>query len=556
MRTEPCEPASNRLHMRRLAAFSVALLLGLPAARSEAGDVTLARRLRVLPVPSEILLVCHRAQAKGSFRVMCPARLPRASVGYPSQPPNPLTARVLSDRGTLVGIEMGYGAPYPRGQRRNHPGRFLHLAILRGDVEVAAAPKGSTPLGTKRVGGRRGRLFQAPPYSNSRWGLYHGNHLIFRWRERGFPYTLSLHSWRRDEALQLLKKVINGLRPANALPSPRQPAPAPGLLRINFGEDLSTFAVNRDMLWVAEYYAGVHRVDPERGEIIGTPIRVQRFPNDIAASEESVWVVGAKKSVDRIDVAGRNDRTSVPVDASASAVAVGERYVWVASYDGGTLTRIDPLTNQVAGRPIRVGGRPNGVALSHGALWVTDFAGGRVLRVDESTGETVAEIPAGSGLSGIATTAEAIWVTDWDRDELLRIDPFENRVVARIGVGPAPAGVAAQDSSVWVTDYWDGTVRRIDAETNEVTTRIWGLEHPSQIGTSPGRLVVLDVGSRSILVIPVRESSGPTGDESRPGWLLIAILGGGFGAFAAVLVAGWRKKRRPRPIERATHHPL
>jgi virginiamycin B lyase len=154
----------------------------------------------------------------------------------------------------------------------------------------------------------------------------------------------------------------------------------------------------------------------------------------------------------------------------------------VASYNDGSLTRIDPRTNRVVGRPIPVGGGPNNVAFSHGAVWVTDFDGGRILRVEESTGRTVAKIPAGSGLSGIATTSEAIWVTDWDRDELLRVDPSTNLVVARISMGPAPAGVAAREGSVWVTDYWDGTVRRIDAETNEVTDRIggWNIQHRSR----------------------------------------------------------------------------
>jgi YVTN family beta-propeller protein len=122
-------------------------------------------------------------------------------------------------------------------------------------------------------------------------------------------------------------------------------------------------------------------------------------------------------------------------------------------------------------------------------------------------------------------------------------------------MGPAPAGVAAQGSSVWVTDYWDGTVRRIDAETNDVTNRIWGLEHPSQIVTSPDRVLVLDVGSGSIVVIPIRKTIGRTGDEIRPGWLLMAVLGLGLGAFAVLLFGRWRQRRSAYPIERPTDHP-
>jgi YVTN family beta-propeller protein len=440
---------------------------------------------------------------------------------------------------------MGYGAPYPRNVWRNHPGRFLHLAILRGDVAVAAPPEGSTPLGNERLAGKEGELFQAPPFSESRWGLYHGNHLIFRSRQNGSPYTISLHSWRRNQASRLLEKLIEGLRPATGLPVPHEPVPAPGLSRARFGEDLSAFAINGDTLWVAEYYVGVHRFDPDQGEIVGGPIRVKRFPNALAASEKAVWVIGATRSVDRIDVTEGQVRASIPLRGSPSAVAVGERYVWVASHDDGSLVRIDPRTNRVVGRPILVGGGPSRIAVSDEALWVTDFDGGRILRVDESTGRTVAEIPAGRGLSDIATSPKAIWVTNWDRDELLRVDPAANRVVARIPVGPAPAGVASDGSSVWVTDYWDGTVRHIDAATNKVTERIWGMEHPISVAAGPDRLVVLDVGAGSIVLIPLRRPAEQQGNAGPFRWVLVAGLV--VGALAVLVIVGRRRRRRGAP---------
>jgi YVTN family beta-propeller protein len=529
--------------MRRVAVLFVILLLALTSGETESGVAGLAPGVRMFPVPTQVLTVCHRAQAKASFRVLCPARLPHASVGYPSSPPNPLTARVLRDRGTLVGIEFGYGAPYPRGQARNHPGRFLHLAVLRGDVPVAAPPRGSTPLGDTILAGREGKLFQAPQYSASRWGAYHGNHLIFTWREKGSAYTISLHSWRRHEALQLLGKVIDSLRPAIALPSPQRPAPLPGVSQIRVGDPsgicLTCLAVNGGVIWAAEYYVGVHRVDLERGEIIGKPIDVKRFPSDIAATEEDVWVVGATQRVDRIDAGRGQVRATIPVGPSPSAIAVGDRYVWVASYADGSLTRIDARTNHEVGRPIRIGGGPNNVAFSDGAIWVTDFDGRRILRVDESTGETIAAIRGGGGLSSIATTREAIWVTDWDRNELMRIDPGTNRVIARIPMGPAPAGVAAHGTSVWVTDYWDGTVTRVDSETNKVMARIQGMKHPTQVAVSRGRVLVLDAASGSLVQIPIPEAIGRIGDERGYGWLLVVAAALAFAAFVV-----WRQRRR------------
>ena len=51
------------------------------------------------------------------------------------------------------------------------------------------------------------------------------------------------------------------------------------------------------------------------------------------------------------------------------AVAVGEGSVWVVNAKDGTVSRIDPRTNDVAA-PIRVGGSPRDVAVGSGRIWV------------------------------------------------------------------------------------------------------------------------------------------------------------------------------------------
>ncbi len=50
--------------------------------------------------------------------------------------------------------------------------------------------------------------------------------------------------------------------------------------------------------------------------------------------------------------------------------------MWVSNEFGGTLTRIDPRTNQVAQR-INVGNRPQGVAVAGGDLLVAVRHSGR-----------------------------------------------------------------------------------------------------------------------------------------------------------------------------------
>ncbi len=511
------------------------LMLALPGDPARGADDAPNRGVPVFPVPPEVLRVCHRAQGSTSFRVLCPAGLPRASVGYPGQPPNRVTAGILDDKRRFYGVEFAYGAPYESRQWRNHPRRFLHLAIIRAGTSLADPPKGSTRLGERRIAGRKGRLFHAPPYSKG--GGYHGNHLMFTWHEGKAAYTISLHSWRRAEALQLLEEVISGLRPPRTMPIPERRGPARVTSRIRIGSQPSALAVGGDSLWVARYVpAGkVVRLNLQRANPVGRAIRVGSYPyRGMAADDEAVWIVAQNDSVTRIDArTGQVIQKAIAVGETPFAIAIGARYVWVANYDDGTLTRVDPRTNEVAGDPIEVDGRPNGLAFLHGSIWVTDFDRGRLVRVDESLGKVVAEIPLGSGPSAIAVTWDGVWVSDFDRDEVIRVDPSTNEVVAEIAVGPAPSAVAASEDSVWVTDYWDGTVLRIDTETNEVGERMWIGGKPWQMVASQEDVWVLDQ-SGPITRIPLQPRD-ENGGKSWLGWLVaVAVAIAAFGSLLLI----------------------
>jgi YVTN family beta-propeller protein len=457
--------------------------------------------MRLLPVPDEVLRVCHRVQAKGSFPVLCPTRLPRASVGSPGQPPNALTALPIGERSRIEGVEFAYGAPYENQQWKNIPTRFLHLAVLDG-TSALAGPEGSWErLGQTTLGGRRGELYQAPPYPE---GGYHGNHLIFIWLEGHQRYAVSLHSWGSREALGLLGAIVSGLRPASALRNPPAPAPAVSLERV--GREASDLAIGEGSVWVARYLlrGRVVRLDWDTGAVNRNPIPVGRYPyRGIAVDGDSVWVANTDgDSLSRIDsLTGRVVTRRIPVGESPWAIGVGERYVWVANNEDGTLSRVDPVTGREVMPRLPVGGGPNGLALADGSVWVTDFEGGEVVRLNEDTGEIIARISAGSGLSDVGATDSAVWVTDFAADQLLRIDPMTNRIVARTPVGPAPSSLAVAAGSVWVSDYWDGMVRQIDQETGQERDRVLVGGNLRQLAAEGSRVWVLD-SSGSVAKIP------------------------------------------------------
>ena len=151
-----------------------------------------------------------------------------------------------------------------------------------------------------------------------------------------------------------------------------------------------------------------------------TPITVGQGPSAIAYGEGSAWVVNATDgTLQRIDAnleavgsdrdrwcasgggarrrLGVGDRhqfqfgsqgrprkpqvvARVSVGNNPVAVAFGGGRVWVANAADGTVTSIDPATDQ--GRQILVGGNPDGVAYANGAVWVAVGQPASLVRID------------------------------------------------------------------------------------------------------------------------------------------------------------------------------
>jgi len=101
-------------------------------------------------------------------------------------------------------------------------------------------------------------------------------------------------------------------------------------------------------------------------------------------------------------------RDRIPI-GGADNIVVGDEGLWVLSRSAGTLTRIDPSTNDTAGR-VQVGPNPTAIAAGGGAIWVGD-QDGVIRRVDEATHQ-VTEIPFGAEVRGVAYDDEtgSLWV--------------------------------------------------------------------------------------------------------------------------------------------------
>jgi outer membrane protein assembly factor BamB len=204
---------------------------------------------------------------------------------------------------------------------------------------------------------------------------------------------------------------------------------------------------------------------------------------------------------------------TVPVGPMPSQVAVGSDAVWLASWGGGALLRIEPSTRRIVWRT-RVGESQNGplgVAVGKAAVWVPNFADGRLWAFDKHDGrpQRMIDVNGGGGVAIAATAGrEVLWAaccameTGGLQGQLTRIDTATARVTARIGLRGNPQGVVVGAGAVWVGDLSNG-VWRIDPTTARVVLRL-PVAAPLALAADSGVLWV---------------AAGPTGPTSG-GWLV------------------------------------
>jgi streptogramin lyase len=108
-------------------------------------------------------------------------------------------------------------------------------------------------------------------------------------------------------------------------------------------------------LWAADPVARtLARIDPSNGITVAlrTGVDASWAPT---AGFGALWLP-AGRALLRLDPASLADVAAVPV--AASSVAVGSGAVWVLSMADGTVTEVDPRTNDVVGRPIAIVTKP------------------------------------------------------------------------------------------------------------------------------------------------------------------------------------------------------
>ena len=155
----------------------------------------------------------------------------------------------------------------------------------------------------------------------------------------------------------------------------------------------------------------------------------------------------------RVWVANVVDRTVTPIDpmpgVPASPIGVGTGADGIAVGRGRSLGdergRQAPSPGSTRGRgreqPINVGSGPTAVAVGAGSVWVANSLDGTVSRIDPGSNQVTCDDSGRRRAERYRRVAgNVVWVSNELAGTLSRIDPTQNKVVQDVTTGNRPAG--------------------------------------------------------------------------------------------------------------------
>jgi virginiamycin B lyase len=231
-------------------------------------------------------------------------------------------------------------------------------------------------------------------------------------------------------------------------------------------------------------------------------LRLFGDPAAMAVRGSDVWVAGNNPSWVTRWVTPTNPMTretpTIALPAAPTRLAATQDAVWVLTPSDGSVSRIDPATNQVVAT-IGVGRAPSGLAVGAGAVWVSRRSDGAVVRIDPASNRVVATIPVGRAPGALTVAGGVVWVS-LPEHGLGRIDPASNRSTV-VRVPRCCAGeLAAGEGALWVANREDGSLVRVDPASGRVVARVLlpktTEQRPHQVAVGDGAVWVTSASPR------------------------------------------------------------
>jgi YVTN family beta-propeller protein len=209
--------------------------------------------------------------------------------------------------------------------------------------------------------------------------------------------------------------------PASGTVTHRVPAPEPGL------KPESSLAVTEDAVWglIGQYEDPSDRAlasfDPATGKVLDT-VPAPPGANSVRGGHGSLWVSTGGGSVVRLDPADGSEQATIGTGQGSGFLTVSEDAVWVLDAVDGTVSRIDPATDEVVATIDVSDGPISGgdIAAGDGSVWVRTTEE-LAVQIDAATNEVVRVLGPQAGSGSVAITDGAVWITAHDTFEVHRV---------------------------------------------------------------------------------------------------------------------------------------
>ena len=123
------------------------------------------------------------------------------------------------------------------------------------------------------------------------------------------------------------------------------------------------------VLWV-DSNGSVSRINPATSTVTRT---LTNLPDITAVGAGSLWGTGTYGGIQRVDPATGKVTATIGRPKNAVNVTFWAGSVWVSAEPPGTLIRVDPASNRIAGTAVRAGTSPIYITAAPNGLWVVDF---------------------------------------------------------------------------------------------------------------------------------------------------------------------------------------
>lgn len=203
-----------------------------------------------------------------------------------------------------------------------------------------------------------------------------------------------------------------------------------------------------------------------------TTISVGQEPLGISATREAVWVANSGDgTVSRIDPDTNEVVATIELGGAPEEVAANERTAWVYEAHSRNVMGIDSASNAVPDgyNPGLPDGTHLDLALKGGTLWMADPATRTVYSVDE---DKTGLKPGRGGDVSVGTASGEVWSYDGDSGSLTLLEgangieePAEQPDVTDV-LTSEDGDLAVGGDALWVSDDF-GVIMRIDRQTYE-----------------------------------------------------------------------------------------